>query len=269
MKDAGHWPRLAGPGSTSGGPGQGGCTRRAAKLAVRPSGPPHHERVHRHFLDGRFAPRPELSWAEDLFARTWTTFPLAIGSRNSQVLPGEARAQSWLEKRRGFGPGGLLPCDPRWGRDQVRGAAACVGTVRLYRRDRPWRLRAAGAFIRTPRGRARDQRSCGDGWFHSWYGPIVAGTTGIWPNRMDAFVPASSNRCVRPAGTVGHSLCITELWAVRMSLRGHGVTFRLRVLIKPIHPPLLVFFGACWPVSHAIFLPGGDQVRTSSSCCRP
>jgi cellulose synthase (UDP-forming) len=162
----------------------------------------------------------------------------------------ESPDQSWLENAAGSVQEVFYRAI-QVGRDRF-GAAACVGTSAVYRRTA---LEAQGGAALIPY--AEDVHTglnvMRDGWSIR-YVPIVL-STGICPNRMDAFVRQQYRWC---AGNVG-IVCSRRLWTVRMSL-GARLTF-VSGFFYYVYTALLVFFGPLLPVIMLTFLPGQIRLR--------
>ena len=126
------------------------------------------------------------------------------------------------------------------------GAAVCVGTSALYRRNA---LEAQGGAALIPY--AEDVHTglnvMRDGWSIT-YLPIVL-ATGICPNRIDAFVRQQYRWC---AGNVG-IVCSTPALDGQMSLPAR-LTF-VSGFFYYVYTALLVFFGPLLPVVMLVFLP--------------
>ena len=156
-------------------------------------------------------------------------------------------AQSWLENAAGSVQEVFYRAI-QVGRDRF-GAAACVGTSALYRRAA---LEAQGGAALIPY--AEDVHTglnvMRDGW-SIVYVPLVL-STGICPNRMDAFVRQQYRWC---AGNVG-IVCSRRLWTVRMSFAAR-LTF-ISGFFYYVYTALLVFFGPLLPVDHAGLPAGRD-----------
>ena len=205
-------------------------------------------------LDADFAPRPDLL-AETL---PYMDDPALAIVQTPQFFR-ESPDQSWLENAAGSVQEVFYRAI-QVGRDRF-GAAACVGTSAVYRRAA---LEAQGGAALIPY--AEDVHTglnvMRDGWSIR-YVPIVL-STGICPNRMDAFVRQQYRWC---AGNVG-IVCSRRLWTVRMSLAGPAHV-RVRLLLLRLHRPA----GLLRPPAarHHAGVPAGRRsgCGTSSSCCRP
>ena len=196
-------------------------------------------------LDADFAPRPDFL-AETL---PYMDDPSLAIVQTPQFFR-ESPAQSWLENAAGSVQEVFYRAI-QVGRDRF-GAAACVGTSALYRRAA---LEPQGGAALIPY--AEDVHTglnvMRDGW-SIVYVPLVL-STGICPNRMDAFVRQQYRWC---AGNVG-IVCSSRLWSVRMSLRAR-LTF-VSGFFYYLYTALLVFFGPLLPVIMLIFLPGEIRLR--------
>ena len=196
-------------------------------------------------LDADFAPRADFL-AETL---PYMDDPSRAIVQTPQFFR-ESPAQSWLENAAGSVQEVFYRAI-QVGRDRF-GAAACVGTSAVYRRAA---LEAQGGAALIPY--AEDVHTglnvMRDGW-SIVYVPIVL-TTGICPNRMDAFVRQQYRWC---AGNVG-IVCSRRLWTVRMSLPAR-LTF-VSGFFYYAYTALLVFFGPLLPVIMLIFLPGEIRLR--------
>ena len=196
-------------------------------------------------LDADFAPRPDFL-AETL---PYMDDPSLAIVQTPQFFRGSP-AQSWLENAAGSVQEVFYRAI-QVGRDRF-GAAACVGTSAIYRRAA---LEAQGGAALIPY--AEDVHTglnvMRDGWSIG-YVPIVL-STGICPNRMDAFVRQQYRWC---AGNVG-IVCSRRLWTVQMSLPAR-LTF-ISGFFYYLYTGLLVFVGPLLPVIMLIFLPGEIRVR--------
>jgi cellulose synthase (UDP-forming) len=196
-------------------------------------------------LDADFAPRADLL-AETL---PYMDDPALAIVQTPQFFR-ESPDQSWLENAAGSVQEVFYRAI-QVGRDRFS-AAACVGTSAVYRRTA---LEAQGGAALIPY--AEDVHTglnvMRDGWSIR-YVPIVL-STGICPNRMDAFVRQQYRWC---AGNVG-IVCSRRLWTVRMSLPAR-LTF-VSGFFYYVYTALLVFFGPLLPVIMLMFLPGQIRLR--------
>jgi cellulose synthase (UDP-forming) len=196
-------------------------------------------------LDADFAPRPDFL-AETL---PYMDDPSLAIVQTPQFFR-ESTAQSWLENAAGSVQEVFYRAI-QVARDRF-GAAACVGTSAVYRRAA---LEAQGGAALIPY--AEDVHTglnvMRDGWAIK-YVPIIL-STGICPDRMDAFVRQQYRWC---AGNVG-IVCSRRLWSVKMSLPAR-LTF-VSGFLYYVYTALLVFFGPLLPVIMLLFLPGDVRLR--------
>jgi cellulose synthase (UDP-forming) len=196
-------------------------------------------------FDADFAPRPDfldetLPYLDD---------PAVAIVQTPQFFR-QHRRQNWIENAAGAIQE-VFYRSIQVARDRFD-AAVCVGTSAVYRRSA---LAAQGGPTLIPY--AEDVHTGLDVRRAGWslvYVPIVL-STGICPDKLDAFVRQQYRWCTGNAGVVFNR----RLWSVRMSLPAR-LTY-ISGFFYYAYTGLLTFFGPLIPIILLGFLPGEVRLR--------